>query len=222
MKRMVKNGDLIDVEPDGTIIAGGKAINGVEANPTDEATQTLEKIKIGDVAYNVGGGGSENDKELTLILPYPHTSTYSGKYATIDDEKVWLNLNNYYYETIKIYYNDGYPLGVFSVIDYHNSTNGSFIKGYIAIVGKTRGSVSSDWYGKKTDYYYTIRLRLTSSDGVNKVGYYESDDFYYYSLDKSKFDALYKLADKPTQDGNYILKASVSGGNVTYTWELQQ
>ena len=41
----------------GTITAGGKAIKAVEANPTGEATQTLEKIKIGDVAYNLGGGG---------------------------------------------------------------------------------------------------------------------------------------------------------------------
>lgn len=42
----------------GTITAGGKAIKAVEANPTGEATETLEKVKIGDVAYNVGGGSS--------------------------------------------------------------------------------------------------------------------------------------------------------------------
>lgn len=219
MKRMVNNGDLIDVEPDGTITAGGKAINAVEANPKGEATQTLEKIKIGGVAYNVGGG-SENDKEITFILPYPRTSNYHSKYVTIDDENVWNKLSNYYYETVKIYYNDGYPLGIFSVIDYYNS-RGSFNKGYRTIVPKVRGNDSSDWYGRKTDYYYALKLDLKSSDGVNKVGYYELDDFYTYSLDKSKFDALYKLADKPTQDGNYILKATVSGGAVTYTWVAQ-
>lgn len=38
----------------GTITAGGKAIKAVEANPTGEATETLEKVKIGDVAYKVG------------------------------------------------------------------------------------------------------------------------------------------------------------------------
>lgn len=220
MKRMVKNGDLLDVEADGTITVDGKSINAIEANPTDEATETLEKIKIGNVAYKVGGG-SENDKELTLILPYPKTSNISSKYVSIDDENVWNKLTNYYYETVKIYYNDGYPLGIFSVIDYYTG-RGIFNKGYRTIVPKVRGSDSNDWYGRKTDYYYALKLDLKSSDGVNKVGYYEIDDFYTYSLDKSKFDALYKLADKPTQDGNYILKASVSGGVVTYTWELQQ
>ena len=48
MKRMVKNGDLLDVEPDGTITVDGKSINAIEANPTDEATETLTKLKVGE------------------------------------------------------------------------------------------------------------------------------------------------------------------------------
>ena len=37
----------------------------VEANPADEATETLEKIKIGDITYNVGGGIAKR----TLTIP---------------------------------------------------------------------------------------------------------------------------------------------------------
>ena len=39
---------------------------GIEANPTDEATETLEKIKIDNVAYNVGGGGGITKRTLTI------------------------------------------------------------------------------------------------------------------------------------------------------------
>lgn len=201
------------------VVAGTTELLPVTPNPTGEATETLEKIKIGNVAYNVGGG-SENDKELTLIFPYPRTSTYSSKYITIEDENVWTKLLNYYYETIKIYYNDGYPLGVFNVLDYY-SNEGSFKKAY-SIVTRVRGSDSSVWYGKTIEYYYFVKLSFTSRDGVNQVSVDNGYSFKYYDLDKAKFDALYKLADKPTQDGTYILKASVSGGVVTYTWELQQ
>ena len=218
---IISNGEIRGGNISGTkFLLGTEEMPLVKANPTGEATETLEKIKIGNVAYNVGGA-SENDKELTLILPYPRTSTYSSKYADIEDENVWRKLINYYYETIKIYYNDGYPLGVFHVLD-HYAGDGSFKKAYSSIATRVRGSDSSVWYGKTTGYYYSIVLSLTSRDGVNQVGFTNGHSFNYYDLDKSKFDALYKLADKPTQDGNYILKASVSGGVVTYIWELQQ
>ena len=216
MKRMVKNGDLID----------GKSINAVEANPTDEATETLTKLKVGETTYGIegggGGGGDSNDKVLTLILPYPKTSKDSSKYVTIDDTNVWNNLLNYYYETIKIYYNDGYPLGVFNVIDYYDY-EGRFKKRYSTFVPQVRGSNSSKWYGQTTSFYYSITLSFTSRDGVNQVSYNKDDDDYinFYSLDKAKFDDLYKLADKPTQDGTYVLKATVSGGAVTYAWVAQ-
>lgn len=218
---IISNGEIRGGNISGTkFLLGTEEMPLVKANPTGEATQTLEKVKIGDVAYKVGGG-SENDKELTLILPYPKTSNYSSKYVNIEDENVWNKLINYYYETIKIYYNDGYPLGVFHVLDYY-AYDGSFKKAYSCIPTRVRGSDSSVWYGIRTGYYYSIRLSLTFSDGVKRVGFTNGDSFNYYDLDKAKFDALYKLADKPTQDGNYILKASVSGGAVTYTWELQQ
>lgn len=219
---IISNGEIR-----GGNISGAKFLLGTEempmvkANPTGEATETLEKIKIGNVAYNVGG--SENDRELTLILPYARTAqpSYSNRYTTIDDENVWSKLKNYYYETIKIYYNDGNPFGIFHVL-YWYDFQGNFQKRYLIDVPKYRSSEFNEWYGKTNAFYYSIALRFETSGGVNKVSFSDGESLLYYSLDKSKFDALYKLADKPTQDGNYILKASVSGGNVTYTWELQQ
>ena len=74
MKRMVKNGDLIDVEPDGTITVAGKPVG--------------------------GGGGSENDRVLTLTMPYPRSTSTSTKEITIEDEELWNKLKDYYYETI--------------------------------------------------------------------------------------------------------------------------
>ena len=50
--------------------AGGTA---VEANPQEEATQQLEKIKIDNIAYNIAGGGSGGSdfivKEITTQVP---------------------------------------------------------------------------------------------------------------------------------------------------------
>ena len=93
MKRMVKNGDLIDVEPDGTITAGGKAINAVEANPTGEATATLDKLKVGNVAYNVGGGSfavsmSFTNEEIASAHDGDVTKTYTGDDVAQLDEFV--------------------------------------------------------------------------------------------------------------------------------------
>ena len=56
-KRMVdlkvKDGKVASI--DGHDIGAGTA---VEANPQEEATQQLEKIKIDNIAYNIAGGGS--------------------------------------------------------------------------------------------------------------------------------------------------------------------
>lgn len=215
---IISNGEIRGGDISGTkFLLGTEEMPLVKANPTGEATETLEKVKIGDVAYKVGA--TENDRVLKLVMPYASNDSTSSKYAIVEDENVWDKLSNYYYESVILYYNDGHPLGVFNVVDYYE---GGFIKKYIAMVPRFRGSEYSAWYGKTNSFYYSLHLTFNTISGVNKVGYYKSDANTGYILDQSKFDALYKLADKPTQDGNYILKASVSGGVVSYTWELQQ
>lgn len=219
---IISNGEIRGGNISGTkFLLGTEEMPLVKANPTGEATETLEKVKIGDVAYNVGGGS--NDREFKLILPYSSSADIIRKPVTIEDENIWAKLSNYYFETIKIYYNDDNPLGVFNVIDYIDN-QGNKRKGYSAVVPQVRsGSYYSEWYGSLGLYEYRLQINLQTSSGIHKLQIYNAgDSIRDYSLDKSKFDALYKLADKPTQDGNYILKASVSGGVVTYTWELQQ
>lgn len=46
-------------------IGGGTA---VEANPQEEATQQLEKIKIDNIAYNIGGGGSGGGENYNVVV----------------------------------------------------------------------------------------------------------------------------------------------------------
>lgn len=215
---IISNGEIRGGNISGTkFLLGTEEMPLVKANPTGEATKTLEKIKIGNVAYNVGGG-TENDRVLTLIAPYPRSEESVYKSVPIDNDDIWNKITNFYYETIKIYYNDGNPLGVFNVLFHYYS---DFKEKYYACFTDTKGNISySEWYGRS--FSKTRGLRLSFNANNKSVNLTDFGNFNQWSFDKSKFDALYKLADKPTQDGNYILKASVSGGAVTYTWELQQ
>lgn len=191
MKRMVKNGDLIDVEPDGTITVAGKPI----------------------------GGGDKNDKELTISLTYPRSETPFDKNIYLEEE-IWNRIKNCYYETIKINYNDGFPLAVFHVF-YYVDVNLNITSKQYACVSNPRTSTSySEWYGSYKQGW--IAKLNAGSNGTGKyVSIAVAEPYPIPNLDKSKFDALYKLADKPTQDGTYVLKATVSGGAVTYTWVAQ-
>ena len=255
MKRMVKNGDLLDISEDGssatfggnlkvggTIIANGEVRGGdvsaskfllgteemplVKANPAGDATGTLEKIKIGDVAYKVGGGSS--DREISLTMPYPSGSTESVKFSYIDKE-IYDKINQLYYDTIKVYYNDGNPIGVFHVFRFHDTNASIMGTGFYACIAYQKNNYqSSKWYGKGIQYSFFATINLYHTDGQNdyrfKIERAPDDTKTLYipvDLDQSKFDALYKLADKPTQDGTYVLKATVSGGAVTYTWVAQ-
>ena len=191
MKRMVKNGDLIDVEPDGSITVAGKPI---------------------------GGGGGSSDREIKLTMPQPSTEHIYNKKLYLDDE-TWNNINNRFYETIKIYYNDGNPLGVFHVTNFERST--TRISKYFCLSYKHSNSNSGTWYGYFNSTYIASEINLTSDSGGKYLEIKELSTLPIPTLEQSKFDALYKLADKPTQDGTYVLKATVSGGAVTYSWVAQ-
>lgn len=251
MKRMVKNGDLLDISEDGsgaafggnlkiggTIIANGEIRGGdvsaskfylgteemplVKANPAGDAPGTLEKIKIGNVSYKVGGGGGgSNDREISLIMPYPSSSTQSNKKLILDEE-TWNNINNLYYETIKLYYNDGNPIGIFHVFKYEDSWNGIGKNGYYASISfpKTVSQYNA-WYGSFIRTYNFAKIELESDEQGKSIHLKSQGGGDFPQLNQSNFDALYKLADKPTQDGTYVLKATVSGGAVTYTWVAQ-
>ena len=85
----IRNNVQVDgnLQVNGTITAGGKTLNAVEANPTEETTETLTKIKIGNTAYAVGGGGS-GDNFLLVNMAFSSTLGSNSFYVetTLDDE----------------------------------------------------------------------------------------------------------------------------------------
>lgn len=192
---MVKNGDLIDVEPDGSITVAGKPIG--------------------------GGGGGSSDREISLIMPYAPNDSSDNKKVYIDDE-IYNKINEFYYDTIKLYFNDGNPIGVFNVFHF-NDYGGSIynIKGYACLAVEWPTSTTSTWYGSY-EQYRSFAYIFISSDAQGKfLRIIGRSKQVIPELVKENFDALYKLADKPTGDGTYVLKATVSGGAVTYTWVAQ-
>ena len=194
MKRMVKNGDLIDVEPDGTIVAGGKAINGVEANPTDEATQTLEKIKIGDVAYNVGGGGGSD-------------YTAGNNIEISESKEISVNSNMTGIDSIALKESDGSS-------DLIYTESGGVIK--------IRSSSALTKYPKfrLVNYNFLNKRELTISFDCDP-NYAETIVIRGQKIDGTSYAFLTKgnsVPFVPSNDGTYVLKATVSAGAVTYTW----
>ena len=191
MKRMVKNGDLIDVEPDGSITVAGKPV-----------------------------GGRENEREITLTMPYSSDDTSSNKKLYIDDE-LFNKINNFFYETIKLIFNDGKPIGIFHLFNPNESKYNSNEIGYFAASYDSPLSSYGTWYGTTSNYRFSKKLSLSNDSGGKYLYIDRFNALALPILDKSKFDALYKLADNPTQDGTYVLKATVSGGTVTFTWVAQ-
>lgn len=61
MKRMVKNGDLLDVEPDGTITVAGKPVGG--GGGITKRTLTIPKSDL-----SLGGDLTEDGKHKALVL----------------------------------------------------------------------------------------------------------------------------------------------------------
>ena len=199
MKRMVKNGDLIDVEPDGTIIAGGKAINGVEANPTDEATQTLEKIKIGDVAYNVGGGGSGGSD---------YTAGNNIEISEAKEISVTPNIT-----------------GVGSIALKESDGSSDTIYTESGGVIKIRSSSTLTKYPKfrLVNYNYLNKRELTISFDCDP-NFAETILIRGQKIDGTSYAFLTKGASVPfvpSDNGTYVLKANVANGAVTYTWVAQ-
>ena len=184
---MVKNGDLIDVEPDGTITVAGKPI------------------------------GGDNDRVLTLIAPFKKGNLDNNKKIYIDDD-TYLKIAECYYESIKIYFNDENPLGIFNVLNVFDFDNNVITSKYLSPSDYDSSSKLNAWYGKNVTRPWTAMIYLGGVDGSRYIQIRGYQPLTIPELDKSNFDALYKLADKPTQDGTYILKATVSGGAVTYTW----
>lgn len=82
-----------NLQVNGTITAGGNELKAVVANPTEETTETLTKIKIGNTAYAVGGGSKslylhrvyfKNESSIAFVSDFPEnisTATKTGNYS---------------------------------------------------------------------------------------------------------------------------------------------
>lgn len=169
MKRMVKNGDLID----------GKSINSVEANPTDEATETLTKLKVGETTYGVeGGGGGGGGTTESVVITNPSTNralTLSSSYDS----------RSFFCDTLSIKTNGEKGLG-------------------INLIGTSSDYTKIRFEGIGYDRYLVI-------NGNNILNQY-----LYISASRAS------IPDVPKDNGTYMLKATVSGDNLTYSWVLQQ
>ena len=195
---IISNGEIR-----GGNISGSKFLLGTEemplvkANPTGEATQTLEKVKIGDVAYSLGGGSDYTaGKNITIS---------EAKEISVPDDIALLKSISIYHNnesekiTLKQFY--GYDLTIES---------GNYQ--YFPTINMRAGSGFSTKELKIR--FDSIKLNKTYSLSFDFQGF---DGGYAYP-----FISRTRIPDVPTTDGTYVLKASVSNGNLTYSWELQQ
>ena len=169
MKRMVKNGDLIDVEPDGTITVAGKPVGGggggdYTAGSNIEISEAKEislKRDLTDV-HTIGF----SDKTSCEIAGYS-----SGKlYIKSKDSSIILPT------IVLVPFNDSYYKQI-----------------YLTFKGTGGSSAMSSW------------INIDSSDS-------NGESSYVFLTKKSKVPYV------PSTDGTYVLKATVSGENVTYAW----
>lgn len=193
---IISNGDIRGGNISGTkFLLGTEEMPLVKANPTGEATQTLEKVKIGDVAYNLGGGsdytaGSNIEisaakqiavkRELTEVDSIKLKSEYGDvSISAYDQSRFRIKSHSSYNSLPSIYLEPRDPYSIKQMtLSFKNKGTGY-------------QNLSFDVSGTSGDAY----AFLTIGDKVPFV---------------------------PSGDGTYILKASVASGKVTYTWELQQ
>lgn len=195
---IISNGEFRGGNISGTkFLLGTEEMPLVKANPTGEATATLEKIKIGDVAYNVGGGGGGgSDYTAGNNIEISEAKAIAVKSALTGIDSINFAPNG----ECKITGNNG---------ELHLHSSASFFDYPGIIFEKKDNSGKSIYVVFTSNYSGNQRVRFPVSD------YHGSDAFGVFTRGGA-------VPPVPSTDGTYILKASVSGFNVTYTWELQQ
>lgn len=198
--------------------------------PTDKKLKSLVLNVMTEEQYNSAeknedelyltpdeGGGESNERKLVINTNYSRTEKISTTYSINED--IYQKLNSYYYDSVELRYNDGSLIVKLNCVNYSLDSVNAPKKSYICVVYQDRYSTSTDWYGS-TDSYTTdkIFLSIYGPEGNRILQISNMGRFKSISLDKSKFDKLYKLADAPTEDGTYTLKCSVSAGVASYSW----
>ena len=170
MKRMVKNGNLIDVEPDGTITVAGKPVGGGGSDYTAGSNIEISEAKEIAVKSDLTGIDSidfNNARGNVRILGYEEGDIKIKSLAS-------------YNHNPSIYLESKNPLNL-RVLRLSFKTKGT---------GTTSQSIAFDVRETAEDAY----AFLTIGSQVPFV---------------------------PSNNGTYVLKATVTDGAVTYTWESQ-
>ena len=147
-KRMVdlkvKDGKVASI--DGYNIGAGTA---VEANPQEEATQQLEKIKIDNIAYNIAGGGTGGSG---FIIKNVVTYTYS---RGVKDNLDWISGR-------ELKANTAYQIGDQVQLKYSKSTgNITISKNEIGVPVSVNNQVS---WGNQKLVFGNVVLVCTATD----------------------------------------------------------
>ena len=87
----VEDGTITSI--DGYEVGGGTA---VEANPQQEATQQLEKIKIDNIAYSIGGGGNYSIKVEKIESSFSGSGGSNSAYWENNDSSKIIQPNTHY------------------------------------------------------------------------------------------------------------------------------
>ena len=197
---IISNGEIRGGNISGTkFLLGTEEMPLVKANPTGEATQTLEKVKIGDVAYNVGGGGG-GDSEYTAgnNIEISEAKEIAVKSALTGIGSVKFTPNN----GCSIESNAYGDLLIKTTSPYRSFS-------WIRLFKNNNTEASIDFYCQ-SNYSNAQNIRFDVSN------YNGADAFCVLTRGGV-------VPQVPKEAGTYILKANVqSDGNVTYTWEIQQ
>ena len=167
---------------------------GIEANPVDEATETLEKIKVSNVTYNVGGGGGGATYTAGKNISISEANEISvadnvSNLASVDfvhESSSGTNLKlKEYYNRLRLENESDHCPGLYFVNNIYS---------YEAVY---LGWKNISW-GNSNYVYFDLKYR-------------SGGEFY-------PFISRVSVPDVPTSDGTYVLKATVSSGTLTYSW----
>ena len=163
MKRMVKNGDLIDVEPDGSITVAGKPI---------------------------GGGGSDYTAGKNINIS-------EAKEISLPDDLTLL-------KSISIFKDNES-----GKVTIQQSTANELL--FMAeALPRFRLFGGSGYLRKDLNVLFDIESHRTFSLRFDFTGLNEGT--VYTPISRAR------VPDVPSEDGTYILKATVSNGGLTYSW----
>ena len=176
-KRMVdlqvEDGKIASIN--GHEVGGGTA---VEANPQEEATQQLEKIKIDNIAYSIAGGGSGGENYNVVVQKaqqkresqFGVALKWSGSYglkantAYAVGDQVTIVANTYNYISVN---SNQIPVPIHTELAISTNTKLQF--GDVIIVLTDR-NVKTDLNGDTTEQNYRFDTEVALKYTVVKAG----------------------------------------------------